>query len=114
MEEYSSSSIGNTTSMDASETDNAVTSAIVLAVSFMQHVTNPPRSMYQRISVERDRAITNERLMKDYFDPVGPRYNEVNFRRRFRMSSRLFLCIAQDLEREKPYFQQRCGARGRM
>ncbi|KAK1426931.1 hypothetical protein QVD17_15611 [Tagetes erecta] len=48
--------------------DNAVTSAIVLAALFMQHVANPPRPIYQRVSVERDRAASNECLMKDYFD----------------------------------------------
>lgn len=30
------------------------------------------------------------------------------------MSYRLFLCIAQDFEREKPYFQQTCDASGKM
>ncbi|KAK1434968.1 hypothetical protein QVD17_00723 [Tagetes erecta] len=114
MESYASSSSGDSTSTGEIEMDNAVTSAVALAASFLQHVANPPRPVYQRVSVERDRAAANERLMKDYFDPVEPRYNEASFRRRFRMSSRLFLRIAQDLEREKPYFQQRCDARGRM
>ncbi|KAK1417147.1 hypothetical protein QVD17_26269 [Tagetes erecta] len=68
--------------------DNAVTSAIVLATSFMRHFANPPRPIYQRESVEKDRAAANERFMKDYFDPVEPRYNyEASFRRRLRMSS---------------------------
>ncbi|KAK1423058.1 hypothetical protein QVD17_18352 [Tagetes erecta] len=114
MESYVSSSNGDSTSTGEIEIDNAVTSAVALAASFLQHIANPPRPVYQRVSVERDRAAANERLMKDYFDPVEPRYNEASFRCRLRMSSRLFLRIAQDLEREKPYFQQRCDARGRM
>ncbi|KAK1435095.1 hypothetical protein QVD17_00855 [Tagetes erecta] len=70
MESYASSSSGDSTSTGEIEMDNAVTSAVALAASFLQHVANPPRPVYQRVSVERDRAAANERLMKDYFDPV--------------------------------------------
>ncbi|KAK1427372.1 hypothetical protein QVD17_16055 [Tagetes erecta] len=87
MKDHYSSSSGDNTSTGEIEMNNAVTNAIGLAALFLQHVANPPRPIYQRVPVERDRAAANERLMKDYFDPIEPRYNEASFRRRFRMSS---------------------------
>lgn len=79
------------------EMDEVATHATALSAQIIQHIANPPRPFYQRVSIERDRAVTNEWLMKDYFD-ANPRYAVSQFKRRFRMSSRLYLRITQDLE----------------
>ena len=49
--------------------------------------------------------------MKDYFNP-SPVHGPDVFRRRFRMSKRLFLRITEDLEASYEYFQQKPDARG--
>lgn len=61
---------------------------------------------------DRQRDQGHKRLMKDYFDPVHPTYNDEQFRRRYRMSRRLFWRIQADVCRENPYFQkvnQKCA-----
>lgn len=55
------------------EMDEAVTNAIALAPQFMQHVANPTKLIYQKLSIERDRAAGNEWVIKDYFDANTPR-----------------------------------------
>ncbi|KAK1414649.1 hypothetical protein QVD17_30398 [Tagetes erecta] len=60
MESYASSSSSDSTLTGEMEMEEAVTSAIVFAASFSQHVVNPPRPIYQRVSVERDEAVANE------------------------------------------------------
>lgn len=101
MESYYSSSNGDHTSTGNLEANETVKSAIVVAASFMQHISNPSRPIYQRVSFESDREATNEWLMKDYFDLLEPRYYEAHFRRWLQICARLFLRIAHDLEREK-------------
>ncbi|XP_022008076.1 uncharacterized protein LOC110907393 [Helianthus annuus] len=53
------------------------------------------------------------RLIVDYFADE-PLYSEAIFRRRFRMSRRLFLRIADDLAAYHPFFTMRPDARGKM
>ncbi|XP_022004413.1 uncharacterized protein LOC110901972 [Helianthus annuus] len=53
----------------------------------------------------------HKKLVNDYFSDA-PFYNAKIFRRRFRMSRRLFTCIADDLAGEDPFFTQRYDARG--
>ncbi|KAJ0567004.1 putative harbinger transposase-derived protein [Helianthus annuus] len=50
--------------------------------------------------------------MKDYFDEAPTFSNPEIFRRRFRMSKRLFLRIVDDLEANYDYFKQKADARG--
>ena len=71
--------------------------------------SQPP--VRRRAHLFRDRDAANNRLMQDYFVD-NPRYPEHIFRRRFRMSKRLFLRIAGDLEREFEYFEHRPDASG--
>ncbi|KAL5741764.1 hypothetical protein ACOSP7_028496 [Xanthoceras sorbifolium] len=59
----------------------------------------------------REEAAHN--LWADYF-AENPRYNELMFRRRFRMSRSLFLCIANEVERHDNYFVQRRDGLGRL
>ncbi|XP_076920632.1 uncharacterized protein LOC143581832 [Bidens hawaiensis] len=65
----------------------------------------------RRSYINRDHVDANDRLMKYYFNDT-PRYNDTKFERRFRMCRHLFLRIAEDLELEYPYFQQKYDARG--
>ena len=51
------------------------------------------------------------RLFNDYF-VKNPKFTESQFRRRFMMSRRLFLRIANAVEAHNPYFKQRTDALG--
>lgn len=80
----------------------------------------------RRVSQKKRREITaGDRLLEekifinDYFidiidEFITPRFNEVKFRRRFRMQRSLFLRISEDLENNGKYFQQRADATGLM
>ncbi|XP_021995400.1 uncharacterized protein LOC110892522 [Helianthus annuus] len=61
--------------------------------------------------INRDREGAHEKLVNDYFSDA-PLYNAEIFRRRFRMSRRLFTWIADDLAGFDPFFTLRYDARG--
>ncbi|KAK1427161.1 hypothetical protein QVD17_15844 [Tagetes erecta] len=75
--------LGDNISSSKMERDKAVTSTIAFAASFIQHVSNPSRPIHQRVSVESDQVVANEKLIKDYFNPVAQRYDEEQFRSRY-------------------------------
>jgi hypothetical protein len=54
--------------------------------------------------VNRNRKEGKLRLYNDYF-AENPKFTESQFRRRFRMSRRLFLRIANAVEAHNPYFK---------
>nr|XP_043639611.1 uncharacterized protein LOC122610709 [Erigeron canadensis] len=60
-----------------------------------------------------NRVESHDRLVRDYF-AVELKFDEGFFRQRFRMSRRLFLKIATDLESNFEYFQRRVNGRGEM
>ncbi|KAJ9540357.1 hypothetical protein OSB04_026863 [Centaurea solstitialis] len=60
---------------------------------------------------ERGREEGHDKLIADYFSN-NPVYNDEDFKRRFRMTRRLFLRIVNELEREIEYFKQHWDARG--
>lgn len=64
-------------------------------------------------NLNRDSSAGHERLMQDYFVNI-PVYGEHVFRRRFRMSRRLFLQIVRCLGESDVYFTQRADALGRL
>ncbi|XP_022030971.1 uncharacterized protein LOC110931906 [Helianthus annuus] len=64
----------------------------------------------RRIRINRDRQGAHDKLVNDYFSDE-PLYNADIFRRRFRMSRRLFTRIANDLAGLDPFFTQRPDAR---
>ena len=64
------------------------------------------------IVINRDRAAADRNLFADYF-AENPRFNEVMFRRRFRMSRSLFLRIVLAVKAHDNYFVQRTDALGR-
>ncbi|KAL5790551.1 hypothetical protein ACOSQ2_005439 [Xanthoceras sorbifolium] len=63
--------------------------------------------------IHRGRQEAAHNLWADYF-AENPRYNELMFRRRFRMSRSLFLRIANEVERHDNYFVQRRDGLGRL
>ncbi|KAJ9547860.1 hypothetical protein OSB04_020403 [Centaurea solstitialis] len=62
---------------------------------------------------DRGREDGHDKLVADYFSD-NPVYNDEDFKRRFRMSRRLFVRIVSDLEREFDCFKQQWDARGVM
>ncbi|KAL5784173.1 hypothetical protein ACOSQ2_006565 [Xanthoceras sorbifolium] len=63
--------------------------------------------------IHRGREEAAHNLWADYF-VENPRYNELMFRRQFRMSRSLFLRIANEVERHDNYFVQRRDGLGRL
>ncbi|XP_047961841.1 protein ALP1-like [Salvia hispanica] len=71
-----------------------------------------PRPRYHRRYINHDHAGADQRLMEDYFGD-NPRYPPEIFRRRFRMSQRLFIHIADCLSQRYMCFTLRSDATGR-
>ena len=65
------------------------------------------------IVMRRDRQSAHNRIMQDYF-VEKPLYTEELFRRRFRMSSRLFNFILRSLEEGTDYFKHKRDCSGRL
>ncbi|XP_021979533.1 uncharacterized protein LOC110875640 [Helianthus annuus] len=65
----------------------------------------------RRAKLNRDQKAAHDKLVAEYFadEPV---YTDEMFRRRFRMSRRLFLRIAGDMAQSDPFFTLRYDARG--
>ena len=62
--------------------------------------------------IRRDRKAANDRLYRDYFAEQSM-YNEMHFRRRFRMRRHLFIRIVDGLSSRSDYFKQRYDGLGR-
>ncbi|CAO2183307.1 unnamed protein product [Urochloa humidicola] len=75
--------------------------------------TSNQHRRFSRRYVVRDREAGQKRLIGDYFCD-NPVYNDVQFRRRYRMRRPLFLQIVQTLSDWSPYFQQRSDAAGKL
>lgn len=52
----------------------------------------------------RDAEGGDDRFYKDYFEPTEPVYDDKDFRRRFRMSKRLFLKVVDEVSAYDSYF----------
>ncbi|GJU00256.1 putative nuclease HARBI1 [Tanacetum coccineum] len=75
---------------------------------FIQDQTSRARRAYR----DREREQGEALLMADYFVD-NPTFDEVIFRRRFRMRKHLFVCIVDAVTANNAYFQQRRDATGR-
>ncbi|XP_073021858.1 uncharacterized protein [Primulina eburnea] len=69
-------------------------------------------SITGHVVINRDRLAAKQRLYNDYFFE-SPMYNESMFKRRFRMSRRLFLRIMESVQQHDNYFVQKVDALGR-
>ncbi|XP_040995207.1 uncharacterized protein LOC121241496 [Juglans microcarpa x Juglans regia] len=67
----------------------------------------------RRKFIRRDHIQGHERIFRDYF-AENPVYPSNLFRRRFRMSHALFLCILNEIEAYEPYFVHRRDNAGRL
>ncbi|KAI3708990.1 hypothetical protein L2E82_38644 [Cichorium intybus] len=93
------------------DTDVNTIAVIAEAAHFMFQNTASSSVPRHRTFLHRDRETAEKQLMADYFVP-NSKFGDVNFRNRFRMSRRLFLRIAQDLEMNYPIFQTTYNAGG--
>ena len=115
----SSSSDDDETSTSSFELSEAINEAVFTTVDIIVHAISDDVEMddpdeapiRRRAQVMRDRAAGQQRLMDDYFGEE-PVYDAKIFRRRFRMSKRLFTRITNDMEEEYDYFKQKYDARG--
>ncbi|XP_022018921.1 uncharacterized protein LOC110918951 [Helianthus annuus] len=89
---------------------NAVLRAGQILIEEEEEDVSSENVITRRIRINRDRQGAHEELVNDYFSDE-PLYNDEIFRRRFRMSRRLFTRIANDLAGLDPFFTQRPDAR---
>jgi hypothetical protein len=79
--------------------------------------TKPKKNSGSRIgrspNIDRGLAMGHRRIWQDYLSP-SPVYDENCFRRRFRMSSRLFRRLLEDVPTKNSYFRQRRDATGKL
>ncbi|KAJ0579857.1 putative harbinger transposase-derived protein [Helianthus annuus] len=88
---------------------NAVVKAAQILMEEEEEDGSSENVIIRRIRINRDRQ-AHEKLVNDYFSDA-PLYNADIFRRKFRMSRRLFTRIADDLAGLDPFFTQRPDAR---
>lgn len=81
----------------------------------VQHIHDEESSNVARTRavVNRDRQVTHNLLVRDYFDD-NCLYNDESFERHFRLNKIIFLCISNALESRYDFFKQKPDARGRM
>ena len=89
---------------------------IALILMLHNKTKRPKRggSVFGREKFKRERLEADAKLMRNYFIPTHV-YPEHMFRRRFRMSIRLFREIAERLKAHDRFFEQRrsaCGTLG--
>nr|XP_043625904.1 protein ALP1-like [Erigeron canadensis] len=104
---------------DSIDLDDAILSTVALTVTTMIQAAEDEEDEEDQLSprrrtvLERRREEAYARLVRLYF-AERPVFGARDFRRRYRMSKRLFLKITNDLEERYPYFQQRMDARGKL
>ncbi|KAJ9559505.1 hypothetical protein OSB04_004665 [Centaurea solstitialis] len=95
--------------------DQIVTNTIQATQLIIQRIQNeeaePSNPRPRGPNKDRGREDGHDKLVADYFSD-NPVYNDEDFKRRFRMSRRLFVRIVSDLEREFDCFKQQWDARG--
>lgn len=90
------------------------TNAVVVSEYFQQFDnTYHHGSIPGHVVINRDRATADQRLYNDYFSS-SPVYNETMFKRRFRMSRRLFSRILEAVQAHDTYFVQKPNASGQL
>nr|XP_043623538.1 uncharacterized protein LOC122595262 [Erigeron canadensis] len=95
---------------DSIDLDDAILSTVALTVTTMIQAAEDEED---QLSPRRRTVLAYARLVRLYF-AERPVFGARDFRRRYRMSKRLFLRITDDLEERYPYFQQRMDARGKL
>ncbi|XP_073057336.1 uncharacterized protein [Primulina eburnea] len=85
-----------------------LTSNDTLISTYFQQLDNTHHggSIHGHAGINRARAAAEQLLYNDYFFD-SPMYGEAMFKRRFRMSRRLFLCIMTSIQEHDNYFVQK-------
>ena len=78
-----------------------------------QHRVSRGGSVLGHVVINRDREAVDRNLFLDYFSD-NPRFNDVMFRRRYRMSRNLFLRIVDVIKAHDAYFEQQRDAVGKI
>jgi hypothetical protein len=65
-------------------------------------------------NVKRNREKGHYQLYRDYFHPTSPIFDAQRFRRRYRMSRKLFLMILNGVRAHDDYFTARADATGKL
>jgi len=99
-------------SLHDDDEDDKVVMAVIES-SKMSKRCKKKRRVETRRFIERRRELGHAQIVQDYL-AENPMYPEAIFKRRFRMSSRLFRNILQDIEINNPYFRQLPDACGRL
>nr|XP_043619867.1 uncharacterized protein LOC122591680 [Erigeron canadensis] len=99
-------------SSSSDETDRYV-NLFAMANHAIDQEVRETASSSRKYTNRYDRIKSHDRLVRDYF-ASEPKFDEGFFRQRFRMSRRLFLKIATDLESNFEYFQRKIDARGKL
>ncbi|KAJ9558767.1 hypothetical protein OSB04_013381 [Centaurea solstitialis] len=76
----------------------------------IENELQPPNKRPRGLNKDRGRQEGHDKLVADYFSN-NPVYNDVDFKRRFRLTRRLFVRIVSDLEREFDFFKQQWDAK---
>lgn len=76
------------------------------------HGLHQKKKRKRRRLIQRNFKEAHDRIWNDYLCP-NPLYTEMQFRRRFRMSSRVFLRIQHDLEQNITFFQRKADCTGK-
>jgi len=102
---------------DSSDDETEVLAAAVLLLH--EHEENQvPRyrgSVKGRApALDRDRVAVHAQLWREYFHPTNPLFKEHLFRRRFRMSRKVFLRIKHGVKTYDDYFQLKRDATGKL
>ncbi|XP_022013817.1 uncharacterized protein LOC110913285 [Helianthus annuus] len=89
--------------------DDMVIAITQEAINYLREEAQFSTSRTRQPALERDRLGAHECLVQDYFCE-NPLYDDGQFKRRFRMSRRIFIKISNDLAGEFPFFIQRESA----
>ena len=88
-----------------------------IAMILLMHKNKRPKkhggSVFGRAVIPRERIDADQRLMRNYFNE-NPIFPEHRFRRRFRMSTKLFKEIAERMKIQDKFFEQRRNAAGQL
>ncbi|XP_022042144.1 uncharacterized protein LOC110944806 [Helianthus annuus] len=88
--------------------DDIVIAMTQEAINYLREEAESSASRTRQPPLERNRLGAHERLVQDYF--CETLYDDVQFKRRFLMSRRLFVKISNDLAGESSFFTQRVSA----
>jgi hypothetical protein len=92
---------------------------LMMAVAMLLH-DHTSRPVYRgsvkgrKANVKRNREKVHYQLYRDYFHPTNPIFDAQRFRRRYRMSRKLFLRILNGVRVHDDYFTARPDATGKL